>query len=397
MPCNCCGPQGCFCKVNDSTEPNGFVLNPFAYGISAYWIHCQYPVPISQTIWDTKLGVRLAPNHIINRDENGDIIGDIFFGDYHYYTRSGRAGSEVGGEIAVDHWNGDNSNPPQPNTPQTLVQFHTDTFEKKCRLLARSRVVLPSDENYYDWPTEEELPFEVIDTVPYNAPFLGTKTVSLPFEFGGGVTGVELLFHCGSFDCSGLFSIQGSGAASYVNANMMSNADKCASYGKFKGTFLLYYENADPNTWQCNSYINEKTEIDRITGRSYCNGQFWNNTPDNYPGTNFVLNFFATSPPDAECNTQWKLTYTDLDGVETIVEGVAGNVSGWSYFLDDPFTLNITSNDSITFKGMWVNASENMKYIYDCEGCLSGLPNKCLKYAGEPEKYNIGTVTVTRV
>jgi len=399
MPCNCCNvPQACSCKINDSREPNGFVLSPFAYNVSMYWIHCQYPVPYSQATWDSKIGTFLGPNNVIQYNEDGSFAVDPFFGDIHFHSRSGRGGIADGPVIPIDHWNGDGRNPLTPETPQTLVQFKTDDFEKSCRLLARSRVVLPTDIDYHIWPSEEELPFEVIDSTPYNAPFVGTKVINLPFEFGGGVTGVEIRIHCGSFDCGGVLSIQGNGAASYVNANMMSNADKCTSYGKFKGNFLLYYEDFDANNpnWQCSSYIKEKVEVDRIRGTFFC-GSGWNQAPEGYPGSTIVFSFYGHPPIDIECNTKWKVTYTDREGNEEIVEDTAGNVGPSSYFLDDPFTLTFNSNDSITYNGIWVSQKENITNIYNCNGCLSGIPNKCVVSVDPFEEYSTGSVTLTRV
>ena len=192
-------------------------------------------IPYAELTEETVIGWVQNELKIYQLNEDGSFAVDPFFGDIHFHSRSGRGGIANGPVIAIDHWDGDGRNPLTPETPQTLVQFKTDDFEKSCRLLARSRVVLPSDIDYHIWPSEEDLPFEVIDSTPYNAPFVGTKIINLPFEFGGGVTGVEIRIHCGSFDCGGVLSIQGNGAASYVNANMMSNADKCTSYGKFKG------------------------------------------------------------------------------------------------------------------------------------------------------------------
>lgn len=414
MACNCCQGQGCFCKVADSTQESGFVIRDFLHNITdaLFWIHRPYPVPMNACAYDNKTGLYLAPNAIKGIDENGCYV--VFYqGDSHQipylYTRNGmpaisNASQNGFPSIIVEHFDGDYSfggtifdeNFVWPELTVTMVEFKTeiDNVNKSCILYARSKTGLQYDNDTYIIEDPEE-GWEIIDIISFNKPFLGRKSISLPFEFGGGVTGVEMIMQCSSF-CNNLVNalLEFSGQASYYSNTMTLNQGYCTNMGAFNGTYNFKYINIPAGSEEaCYGWRVKNFETFSAAAARVCANKLlykpW------HPGYDCTVEIAGIGTVDGLdpkfCFGKRYGIYTNFDGTQTV--GEVFGFGGSSWFVADPYETNITSLDQTTYIGMWVNQPQNAEDIWDCSAIGCNIPVQ----RGQLQFFNTGSVTVTRI
>ena len=404
-PCNCCGGESCTCHVIDSSDPNGYVVgsaygNGFAgnsAGFCYYWVHRAYPVPITSATWNSKLGIVLGPNAVISTEDphSPECPGVLYYGDWHFYTRSGTGGIANSIGTIVEHWDGDGSNRPYPMTyTEFQLKTEVDKEAKVCKLYSRARTrqdeaVVP------DYPEE----WQLIDTAPFSKKGkLGNRVVNLPYTFGGKAS-VELIFRCGYGPVQSPCIATTAGNASYVNGPILCGEQICDSnHGSYVGNSDLTYVNIPQGFEQICVSIKTKNICTYFSASLRTGIDFFRRWfPDRYIGygADCEAYYFATGSIDGldpkSCFGKVYSINTNPDG--TTFEGNIG-VSPGCAFYNDPFVLNVTSRDSITYAGIWTNIPKNINFVrncekvYTCEFVVSDDP---------PEEYAIGTVTVSRL
>lgn len=390
MACNCCGQQGCKCKLIDSSSESGFNINGFGYGNGLYWIHRDYPESIANTTWLPKYGIRVASNSII--DTNPPFSPEcpyISGGDYNTYTRSGTGGvfSLIG--FDVEHWNGDASNGIPFPLGLSRFEFKTDTdvVTKTCNLYARMKTS-GDGVTFSDW-TE----WEIIDSVSFNQPHLGNRVITLPYDIPE-VNSVELIFRCSAYVCFNPALVEFSGGPSYIKGPIITNAPFCTSYGSYNGVFNYKYQNIPAGQEEfCYGYRVKNTETFIRAEARIC--------PDFIGGwnpTRSAAQIWGGGIGDEEglnpqlCFGKRYGVYTNFDGTETI--GPTLNIGAYATWNEDPFRTNIVSVDEISYVGLWYYGAEKVEWIYDCSKL--GSCDQQIQI-DEPEIWSIGNVTATRI
>ena len=242
MACNCCGQQGCKCKLIDSSSESGFNINGFGYGNNLYWVNTDYPESIASCTWDSKNGLYLASNHVkITDPPYSEECPYIYAGDYSSYTRSGYGGQfSLANGFDVYHWNGDGAAQGFPQIVGfTRFKFKTDTdpVTKTCNLYAQFQTGVYGTPELSEWSE-----WEIIDSVNFNQPHLGNRIVILPYDIPE-VNSVELIFRCSPYVCFNPALVEFSGGAPYVKGPIVTNAPFCTSYGSYSGVFNYKYQN----------------------------------------------------------------------------------------------------------------------------------------------------------
>jgi len=98
-----------------------------------------------------------------------------------------------GSYFSVLHYDNDSSKPFPDPYQFTNIEFKTDIFEKKCRLLARKVVGSSDDPLSGTFPSEEDLPFQVVESMDFKDVHTGNKKVTLN---GFGPYPIDLIFRC---------------------------------------------------------------------------------------------------------------------------------------------------------------------------------------------------------
>lgn len=418
MPCNCCGNLGCFCHINDSSQENGIsVISGTArgYGVEGsaagyafptfYWIHRPYPVPISSCTYNSKIGSYIASNAVFNITEDG-CVDFTYPGDYHFYTRSGVGWVTYRGtsnpSLLVEHWDGDSSYGgtfiyPENGFDVTYIEFRSvsDNVQKKCILYSRAKTGNSNDPNIYTF-TDPEEGWQLIHSKDYSKiGNLGNIVVTLPYAFGGGVTSVDLIFRCGMAAMSNCIA-ETSGNADYVNGPVFCGQQPCdRNHGSYNGTFKITYLSNEENP--CFIGYDVTNIATFFSGFIRIGVYYLTWFPERYVnvGADCIVSFFISGNIDGDdpqqCFGKRYGIYKNPDGTITI--GDILNFNGYSYFSNDPFVLNVTSLDQISFSGIWVNGVKKQEWVYDC--AFFGQCNFLVKQ--DPwEEYAIGTVVATR-
>lgn len=382
-PCNCCGPTSCKCKVDNE-------LIEFSFTGAYVWVHTPYPVPLTQCAWNGKFGSYLAPNHVIEFSEllQKDVLTNP--GDWSYYTKPGIGARMYGNYFSVLHYDNDSSKPFPDPYQFTNIEFKTDIFEKKCRLLARKVVASSDDPLSGTFPSEEDLPFQVVESMDFKDVHTGNKKVTLN---GFGPYPIDLIFRCSSTcDFGENFSADVSGQPSYCNGPIVKNEDPCTSHGSAQGTYVVKHINIPDGADDICFPYNVKSICNKIGGYvSLCPyTQPWDQSW--LPGADCAVSFYplgdftGENPVFPICSTRLYGVYKDADNEEFEV-GVWNSFGG--SFQNDPFETDITSLNSVTFKGIWTKYEKDIEYTYDCTS-LQMTDSKPY------ETYSQGTVTVTR-
>lgn len=422
MPCNCCTPGGCKCRVpkNDpNAEVPSFDTYPFSYNMLyklAPWVHRKYPKPMSTLTWLPLINPGNYPQYVAD-NATFDADGKLYWGgDIGYQNQSrngtpatyGTVGSSPSGEVitgyVVEDWDGDSSawlgTPGGVNPAHALSIFSLeekqDNVKRECQLWAKFTKATPfQDENgVYYYNIQEWSEPEIIHSIKWDEPIGPMIIVDVPSKYFNGPDGVELRYFC-TDPCGGDTS-NGStwiitGQASYITESVIEHPlDYCKSYGSFEGTANVKYVDCNSPNF---TVINKSEKLFLSIYQS-CGYQY-----------GFGLAFFVPSvpglcgeQPPEPCQNQYQNPYTCCGNTYGgYTQEADGTTSCWffnsappgSHFGEDPFNRILVDSKTRIFNGMWYNYPKNWTLSYNCStGQGTQTPSV---------EYNLGTVVVTGV
>jgi len=415
MPCNCCTPGGCKCRVpkNDpNAEVESFDTYPFSYNMGYQvgpWIHRKYPKPMSSLRWDKPSNQYLADNATFEADGKLYWAGDI---GWQNQTRSGTpagygsltsspSGSVFSGYL-VEDWDGDSSawlGAPGGTVPAHVMSIFSleekqDNVKRECQLWAKfTKATLFQDENgYYYYNIADWSEPEIIHSAKWDEPIGPMIIVDVPSKYFNGPDGVELRYFC--TDPCGADTTDGTtwiinGQASYITESVIEfPLDICKSYGKGETTVNFQFPNC-PNNMSF-TVIN-KSEKMFVSISQSCGYQY-----------GFGISFFYTGypcqrPPDDCvplymnayycCDNLWGGYITQPDG--TITCDTHWQVPPGSYFGEDRYNRVLIDSKTAIFNGVWTNYPSSYTFFQDCT---------TFEFWQDPTiEYKIGSVVVNGV
>ena len=404
MPCNCCTPGGCKCRVpkNDpNAEVESFETSSFTYStfyLLAPWVHRKYPKPKTSLEWIDDQYLWVADNATYDADGKVIWIGD---GGWAGYTRSGVPANPYEGGWVVQNFDGDNS-PWYGVVPMLEQPFITDThfileekqdnIKRECQLWVRFRKTLEfvvDGSSFTPW--SEEI---MIHSIKWDEPTGAMFDVEVPIEYFSGPDKVTIRFFCidpcqvGTLTANGATWIV-NGQASFITESVIEfPLDYCKSYGKGDSIANIDYVNCG---WYIPYTVHNKSEkmfFSYYFSCGYQNGFGITFTP-------FVNQCETTAEP---CIPIYNNPYyccgnigggykTQPDG--TISCGGFEALVPQSYFEEDRYNRILVDSKTVIFNGLWTN-SPIVWTLY--QNCLTGTG-----LISASEEFVLGTVTLNGV
>ncbi len=407
MACNCCGGTDCNCNVSDSSSETGKLISNFGYSLigTLYWVHRPYPQAMQNLKYNKYFGY-LPSNAIIstNPPYSANCPGLLF--DTSTESRAGWTRDGWGDVITklplvIYHWDGDSTYGgtgvfPVDGFIVSKIEFKTefDNINKMCLLYGRIKTgnEKTGDFNWID----PDIGWVLIDSTKMSKiGHVGNKVVQLPFAFGGGVTGVELIFRCASFPTIDTCLAEFSGQASYFSNVALCEDKGCKTNmytNQYNGLTTINYKNIPADAGEsCKSQI-IKT-VATFANSTILLNQYNSRSVQSAPGSDCYVEIQSAGDtsglnPDL-CFGKLYSIVKDQDGNDVIVPVMTG-LAGHSIFLNDPFILNVTSLDEVTFVGIWMNSVVNETLTIDCSG-------ECSLVERTPGiTISVGSVTITK-